>query len=347
MTDKSYSLAEVAKWVNGAVRGDAGVRIGGVSGVEEAQAGQITWLTHDKYARKLAQSKAAAVLVPDSYGPTPMPAVLVARPDLAIITILEHFAPPVPRPARGVHPAAVVHERARLGQNVAVGPGVVISADAVVGDDTVLHANVFVGEATSIGAGCEFWPGVVIRERCTLGNRVIVHPNTTIGSDGFGYQFDQGRHRKIPQIGTVIVEDDVEIGANCAIDRAKFGATRVGRGTKIDNLVQVAHNVQIGPGCVLVAQCGIAGSSRLGQGVVLGGKVGVRDHIVINDRAQAAACACLSKDVPAGMTVIGSPAVEQEQWLREHGKLRRLPSLFQQFEALVKRVEQLEASADH
>jgi UDP-3-O-[3-hydroxymyristoyl] glucosamine N-acyltransferase len=188
---------------------------------------------------------------------------------------------------------------------------------------------------------------VVVRERCTIGQRVIIHPNTTVGSDGFGYQFVQGKHVKIPQIGTVTIEDDVEIGANCAIDRAKFGTTRIGRGTKIDNLVQVAHNVQIGPGCVLVAQCGIGGSARLGQGVVLGGKVGVRDHIVVNDGAKSAACACLSKDVPAGATVFGIPAVEQEQWLRERARVRRLPSLFEQVDALIKRVEQLEATADH
>lgn len=347
MTDESHSLAEIAKWVNGAVRGDAGVRISGVWGVEEAEAGHITWLTHEKYARKLAACRASAVLVPENYGPTPMPAVLVANPSLAIITLLERFAEPLPRPAAGVHPSAIVDDRAKLGRNVAVGPHVVIAAGATIGDDTVVHANVFVGENTSVGSGCEFWPNVVIRERCVIGNRVIIHPNTTVGADGFGYQFIEGRHVKIPQIGTVIIEDDVEIGSNSAVDRAKFGTTRIGRGTKIDNLVQVAHNVQIGAGCVLVAQCGIGGSARLGQGVVLGGKVGVRDHIVIHDGAQSAACACLSKDVAAGTTVFGSPAVEQEQWLRERAKVRRLGSLFEQVERLAKRVEQLEATADH
>jgi UDP-3-O-[3-hydroxymyristoyl] glucosamine N-acyltransferase len=344
---KTFTLAEIAKWVGGAVRGDAAVKIAGVSGVSEAGPGEITWLTHEKYARGLAQSKAAAVVVPENYGATPMPAVLVRNPSVAIITILERFAPPPARPAVGVHPSAILGERVRLGQNVAIGPGAVVSAGASIGDSTVLHANVFVGQDTCVGADCEFWPGVVVRERCTIGSRVIIHPNTTIGADGFGYQFVEGRHVKIPQIGTVTIEDDVEIGANSAIDRAKFGTTRIGEGTKIDNLVQVAHNVQIGPGCLLVAQCGIAGSARLGKGVVLGGKVGVRDHVSLNDGMQSAACACISKDVPAGATVIGSPAMEQEQFLRERAKVRRLPSLFEQVEALVKRVEQLEASADH
>jgi UDP-3-O-[3-hydroxymyristoyl] glucosamine N-acyltransferase len=209
-----------------------------------------------------------------------------------------------------------------------------------------LHANVYVGDETSLGASCELWPGVVVRERCTLGDRVIIHPNTTIGADGFGYQFIEGKHVKIPQIGTVTIENDVEIGANCSIDRAKFGTTRIGTGTKIDNLVQVAHNVQIGPACVIVAQCGIAGSTRLGKCVVLGGKVGVRDHVTLHDGVQSAACACISKDIPAGTTVIGQPAVPADQFAREQGKIRRLPSLFEQVEALAKRVAQLEGTAD-
>ncbi len=344
---KTYTLAEIAKWVNGAVRGDAAVRISGINGVADAGPEHITWLSHDKYARSLAASKAGAVVVREDYGATPMPAVLVANPSVAIITMLEHFAPPVPQPEAGVHPTAILGEGVKLGRDVAIGPGVVVGNGTTIGDRTVLHANVFVGDDTSISADCELWPGVVVRERCSLGDRVIIHPNTTIGADGFGYQFIEGRHIKIPQIGSVTIEDDVEIGAGCAIDRAKFGTTRVGRGTKIDNLVQVAHNVQIGPGCLLVAQCGIAGSTRLGKGVVLGGKVGVRDHVTLHDGVQSAACACISKDVPAGTTVIGAPAAPHEIWAREQAKVRRLPSLFEQVELLTKRVEQLEASADH
>lgn len=344
---KSYTLAEIAKWVNGAVRGDAAVRIQGVCGIEDATADHITWLSHDKYARTLVQSKAGAVIVPEDHGPTPMPAVLVRNPSVAIIAILEHFAPPVPRPAAGVHPSATMGQGVRLGENVAIGPNVVIGDGVCIGTGTAVHANVFVGDQTQIGSGCELWPGVVVRERCSLGDRVIIHPNTTVGADGFGYQFIEDRHVKIPQIGTVTIENDVEIGANCTIDRAKFGTTRIGAGTKIDNLVQVAHNVQIGPACVVVAQCGIAGSSRLGKGVVLGGKVGVRDHITLHDGVQSAACACISKDVPAGTTVIGQPAVPAEQFAREQGKIRRLPLLFDKVEALAKRIEQLEATADH
>jgi UDP-3-O-[3-hydroxymyristoyl] glucosamine N-acyltransferase len=344
---KTHTLAEVAKWVGGVVRGDASTRISGVAGVEEAQPDQVTWLSHDKYAAQLKTSKAGAVVVPESYGETPMPAVLCPDPALAISTILARFAPPVPRPPVGVHPSAFVAPSAKLGRDVAIGPNVIIGDGARVGERTVLHPNVFLGAESTTGADCELWPGVVIRERCTLGERVVIHPNTTIGADGFGYQFVNGQHQKIPQIGTVVIEDDVEIGANCAVDRAKFGCTRVGAGTKIDNLVQVAHNVRIGPNCIIVAQCGIAGSARLGRGVVLGGHVGVRDHVTLNDGMQCAACSCISKDMPAGATIIGIPAVDRDQYVRDRAAVRRVPRLAEQFAELIKRVERLESSADH
>lgn len=343
---KSYTLSEIAKWVGGAVRGDASTRISGVAGVEEAGPGQITWLAEERYAGKLRGSKAGAAVIPEHFGETPMPAILVSDPSPAIARILGKFAPPVPRPAVGVHPSSYVSPSVTLGREAAIGPYCVISDGARIGDRTVVHAHVFVGQDVTIGSDCELWPGVVIRERCMLGHRVIIHPNTTVGADGFGYQFLEGRHQKIPQIGTVEIEDDVEIGANCAVDRAKFGATRIGRGTKIDNLVQVAHNVQIGPNCIIVAQCGIAGSARLGQGVVLGGQVGVKDHAVLHDGAQAAACAAISKDVPAGSRVIGQPAIPYEQFVRERGSVRRLPQMAEQLQKLLERVERLEATAD-
>lgn len=345
--NKTYPLAEIAKWVDGLVRGDASLRISGVAGVQEAEPSHITWLADEKYIVQLRTSRAGAVLVPERFGETPMPAILCRDPSLAILTVLEHFAPPVPRPPVGVHPSSQVSDNARLGKEVAIGPYVTVGEQAHIGDGTILHAGVFVGADTVIGSHCELWPGVVVRERCQLGNRVIVHPNSTIGADGFGYQFVQGRHRKIPQIGTVRIEDDVEIGANCCVDRAKCGVTVIGRGTKIDNLVQVAHNVQIGPDCMIVAQTGIAGSARLGRLVVLGGQVGIKDHVTLGDGVQAAACSGVTKDVPSGATIIGSPAVAQDEWVRERAKVRRLPRMADQLADLIKRVEQLEASADH
>ncbi|NLE60613.1 MAG: UDP-3-O-(3-hydroxymyristoyl)glucosamine N-acyltransferase, partial [Planctomycetes bacterium] len=242
---KSYPLAEIAKWVGGVVRGDASTRIAGVAGLDDADSSQIAWLADERYTPQLTNSKAGAVIVPKHFGATSMPAILCDDPSLAISAVLEKFAPLIPRPAPGVHPTAVVSPSAKLGRDVAVGPCVVIGDNAVVGDRTVLHAQVFLGPDVRIGSDCEFWPGVVIRERCGIGNRVVIHPNCSIGADGFGYQYVGGRHVKIPQIGGVEIEDDVEIGANSTIDRAKFGVTRIARGTKIDNLVQVAHNVRI------------------------------------------------------------------------------------------------------
>lgn len=344
---KSHPLSEIAKWVGGYVRGDGSLRITGVAGVQEAEPEQITWLVHEKYATQLRSSRAGAALVPEQFGETPMPAILCRDPAAAILTVLEHFAPPVPRPSTGVHDSAQISESAKLGRDVAIGPHVVVGENAKIGDHSVLHAGVYVGADCVIGKNCELWPNVVLRERCSLGDRVTIHPNSTIGADGFGYQFLNGRHTKIPQIGTVQIEDDVEIGANACIDRAKCGATVIGRGTKIDNLVQVAHNVRIGPDCMIVAQTGIAGSARLGRLVVLGGQVGIRDHVTLNDGVQAAACSCVSKDIPAGTTVIGIPAIEQDEWIRERAKVRRLPRMAEQLADLIKRVERLEASADH
>ncbi|MHC4441768.1 MAG: UDP-3-O-(3-hydroxymyristoyl)glucosamine N-acyltransferase [Planctomycetota bacterium] len=343
---KSYTLAEIAKWVSGAVRGEAGTSITGIAGIEEADSAHITWLSHEKYFPQLKTCKAGAVVVPPYFGETPMPAILAEDPVLAIAIILERFAPPIPRPEVGVDPSAHVAGSARVGSETAIGPNVVIGEDAQIGDKVVLHANVFIGAQVCIGDESELWPGVVVRERCELGRRVIIHPNATIGSDGYGYHLVDGKHRKIAQIGKVEIADDVEIGANCAVDRAKFGITRIGAGTKIDNLVQVAHNVQIGPHCLIVAQVGIAGSTQLGTGVVLGGQVGVRDHIVINDGVRAAACCCITKDIPAGTTINGIPAIDNQRYLREQAQVRQLPRLADQVKALMKRVEQLEATAD-
>ena len=341
-----YTLDEIAGWVGGRVRGDGSLRVSGVATIAEAGAADLTWATDSKYARQLAESKAGAVLGPDDLPESSLPAVLTKRPASALITVLEHFAPPAARPASGVDASAVVAPNASLGDDITIGPQVVIADGVSIGHRAVIHANVCIGPSVVIGDDCELWPGVVIRERCRLGNRVTVHANTTIGADGFGYEFIDGQHVKVPQIGAVEIEDDVEIGANCAIDRAKVGVTRIGRGTKIDNLVQVAHNVQIGPNCVIVAQAGLAGSIRLGQGVVLGGQVGIKDHTTIGDGAQVGACACVAKDVPPGARVIGMPAIDGKQFAREQARLRRLPEMAEQLRDLIKRVQRLETAAD-
>jgi UDP-3-O-[3-hydroxymyristoyl] glucosamine N-acyltransferase len=196
---------------------------------------------------------------------------------------------------------------------------------------------------TTIGRDCELWPNVVVRERVTMGDRVVIHPNTTIGADGFGYLQRDGRHLKIPQIGTVTIEDDVEIGANCAVDRARTGVTRIGSGTKIDNLVQIAHNVEIGRGCIFVAQCAIGGSTRIGDHVMLGGQTGVSDHLRVGDRARIAAKSAVFKDVKEDESFRGAPATDSARFLRQQAGLRRLPKLVDELKALRDRTDELEA----
>ncbi|UCG33449.1 MAG: UDP-3-O-(3-hydroxymyristoyl)glucosamine N-acyltransferase [Phycisphaerales bacterium] len=344
---KKLTLAELAKVAGGTVRGPATLPIGGVNTVIDAREDEITWVRGDEFRKKLETSRAGAVVVSPSFGATPMPAVLCEDPELGFLRILERFAPPIPRPPVGIDPAARVAENVTLGGAVAIGPHVVIGERAEIGDRTVLHAGVFVGPDTTVGADCELWAGVVVRERCRLGNRVIIHPNAVIGADGFGYHFTEGRHQKIPQIGSVRIEDDVEIGANSCIDRAKFGVTVIGQGTKIDNLVQVAHNVQIGTHCVLAGQVGLSGSVRLGRYVVLGGQAGVADHIGLGDGVRVAATSLVMRSFPAGKTIGGSPAKEHRDWLREEVQLRRLPEWVAALKDLTRRIERLERAADN
>jgi UDP-3-O-[3-hydroxymyristoyl] glucosamine N-acyltransferase len=228
-----------------------------------------------------------------------------------------------------------------------VAPGAALGANAYVGERsrvgarTVLHPGVYVGDDVTVGEDCQLFPNVVVRERITIGNRVTIHAGSVLGTDGFGYRWDGTRHAKIPQIGTIVVEDDVEIGSCVCIDRAKFSTTRVGRGTKIDNLVQIGHNVEIGPHCIIVGQAGLAGSSKLGTGVVLGGQVAVRDHVTIGDGAMAAATSGIAEDVPPKTVVSGTPALPHRQSLREQAALRRLPDLVVQVRKLQEEIEAL------
>jgi UDP-3-O-[3-hydroxymyristoyl] glucosamine N-acyltransferase len=228
-----------------------------------------------------------------------------------------------------------------IGEGVRVGPNVVIGERATVGRGTVLHAGVYIGDDTAVGDDCEFFPHVVLRERLTIGSRVVIHAGSVLGTDGFGYRWDGTQHAKVPQIGTIIVGDDVEIGSCVCIDRAKFSATRIGRGTKIDNLVQIGHNVEVGEHCIIVGQAGLAGSAKLGRGVVLGGQVAVRDHITIGDGAMAAATSGIAEDVPPKTIVSGTPALPHRQSLREQAALRDLPDLRNRVKQLQEQVEAL------
>ena len=325
--------------------GAEGRVVAAITALEDAAPDDLSVVAADKYVGAYKKTKAGAVLMNRKikYPVRPDVAVLlVDDADLALAKVLALLQPPVPRPAAGVHASAVVDPSATLGENVAIGPGVFVGAGASIGANTQLHPGVYVGDRAVIGSDCVFWPNVVIRERVQIGNRVIIHANSVLGADGFGYRWDGKQHVKIPQIGDVIIEDDVEIGACTCIDRAKFDETRVGRGTKIDNLVQIAHNVRIGAHAIVCGQVGIAGTATIGNGVVLGGASVVRDHITIADGAMAAGHSVIAEDIEPKTVISGMPALPHRQTLREQASIRRLPELMVELRKLQEQVEAIQ-----
>ena len=340
----SFTIEELARLVGGRViqkegaEGATDLCITGAASVSEAQAGEVTFFANPKYLPAVKATKASCVLVPEGFRePIPAIAIEVANPSLAFSKVVERFAPPPVRFAPGIHPTAVIGEGVVIAPTASIQPYAVIEPGAVVGERTVIGAHCYVGHEAKIGADCHLYPNVTVRERCILGDRVIIHSGTVVGSDGFGYEFSQGRHVKIPQIGIVQIDNDVEIGANVTIDRARFGRTWIGEGTKIDNLVQVAHNVVIGKHSLLVSQSGVSGSTRLGNYVTLAGQVGVVGHIEVGDQVIVAAQSGVSKSVPAKSVVFGSPALPMNEQKERLAYIARLPKLWEK----VKQIEKL------
>jgi UDP-3-O-[3-hydroxymyristoyl] glucosamine N-acyltransferase len=333
-------LRELAARLGLPLRGDGGVDVERVAPIEEAGPGSITFVSGRRYAAHLATTKASAVIVsPETE--TMLPSLLADNPYLAFARAVGVLHPQ-PAPRAGVHPAAHVDPTASLGEGVHVGAFAVLGPGARIGPRTVVHAHVVVYEGASVGADCVLHSGVHLRERCRLGDRVVVQNGAVIGGDGFGFAKDaEGRYHKIPQVGIVVVEDDVEIGALTAIDRAALGETRIGRGTKLDNLVQVGHSVRIGSDTVLAGQAGVAGSTTIGDRVTLAGQVGVAGHITIGDGVVATAQTGIPNDVPAGTVISGYPAIENRSWLKSSAVFARLPELQKRLRELEKRVEEL------
>ncbi len=338
----SFTVSEIAERVGGTVRGQSNVRIYGVASLEAAGAHEVSWITHPKYAAVLAECNAGAVLAPSDYGETPMVAILCPLVEAAVGKVINMFAPPIPSPPVGVHPSSIVSESARIGDEVAVGPHVVIEDGVVVGDRTILHGGVHLGCGVRVGSDCRIWDHVVIGHECVLLDRVVLHPSVVIGGDGYGYFQDGGRHHKIHHSGTVRIEADVEIGAGSCVDRAKFGVTVVGEGTKIDNLVQVGHNAIIGKHCLLVAHSSMAGSSRLENSTVIAAYSGVREHCVVGEGSVVLVHTGVASDVPAGQVVSGSPAQVHSRRLRGLAATDRLPNWIRRVKELEKRIKRLE-----
>ncbi len=339
------TLAEIAHLLNCPPPKNGAIAVSGVAMLHEATTEDLSFLGSDAYLKEFHLTKAAAVLVSRKVrlpAGASKPVLIVENADLAVTQVLERFLPPARHPA-GIDPSARIDPSAKLAADVSVGALAVIGADVSIGAGTVIHPGVVIGHDVTIGQRCELYANVVIRERITIGDRVIINAGSVLGTDGFGYRWDGTKHAKTPHVGTVIIEDDVEIGSCVCIDRAKFSVTQIGKGTKIDNLVQVAHNVVIGPHCIIVGQVGLGGSSRLGTGVVLGGQVAVRDHVTLGDGASAAARSAIADDVKPKTIVSGTPALPHRQNLREQAALRRLPALLDQMRKLQEEVEQLKA----
>ncbi len=335
-------LGVLAEQIGCRLEGDGGVEVVGVRALDEAGPADLTFVTDAKHAAQLPASRAAAVILPESAPAADRPTLRTPNPYLALARALAAFHP-AERVAPGIHATAVVGADARVDAGAFVGPLCVISPGAEIGAGSVLDAQVFVGAEVRIGRDCRIFPQVTLRERTELGNRVTVHAGAVIGADGFGYAREGARYVKIPQVGRVVLEDDVEIGANVTIDRATLGATRIGRGTKIDNLVQIAHNVRVGEDTVIVAQVGVSGSSQIGSRVTLAGQVGVVDHVRIGDDAVVGAQAGVTKEVPPGAIVLGSPAVPHLEFKRQLAATARLPLLGKALRALEDRLRALEA----
>lgn len=335
-------LSEIAKLIGGKVVGGPDVTITGVCGIKEAQEGDITFVANNKYFHLLNETRASAVITEEGVKAVSVPLIYVDSPSLAFSKVVSFMAPDNIVHPIGLHKTAVVGKNASLGKDIALGAYVVIDDNASIGDNTVIYPGCFIGRGTSIGKGCIVYPNVSIRERIKIGNNVIIHSGAVIGSDGFGFVEVKGAHHKIPQIGTVEICDDVEIGSNVTIDRARFEKTIIGRGTKIDNLVQIAHNVIIGENCLIVAQTGISGSTKIGDRAILAGQAGLVGHIIIGEGAIVGAQGGVTKSVPANTFVSGYPARPHLEAMKSYAALQKLPETQKEISELKKRIEELE-----
>jgi UDP-3-O-[3-hydroxymyristoyl] glucosamine N-acyltransferase len=338
-----HTVRSLAEIVGGEVLGDgAATAVTGISDLRSAQPDQLSFLGNPKYEQDALASKAAAILVCRKDAPRfAFTRIVVDSPSAAFGKISALFAPPPPQDAPGVHSTAVIAPGVVLGEGISVGPHAVISAGVKIGARCVIGANSFIGESTTISDDSRLYPLVTVRERSVIGARVIIHSGAVIGSDGFGYDFDKqtGRHVKIAHTGFVQLDNDVEIGANTTIDRGRFGCTHIAEGAKIDNLVQIAHNVTVGPHSIVVAQTGISGSTQLGRYVTLAGQVGLAGHLKVGDRATITAQSGLNKDVPAGAVLAGHHALPIRESLKLEALTRKLPEIVERLKALETKLE--------
>ncbi len=338
-------LIDIAKLINAEIVGDGDVTITGVASLDEAKEGDLAFLEDLSLLPLGEQSRAAALIVPPQVRSARKPLIVTEDPKLAFSQVLELFKPE-PSIPKGVHDTAILGRNVRLGADVAIGPYVVIEDNVRIGDRVVIYPFAFIGRDTEIGDDTIIYPHVFIGERTTIGRRCIIHAGASIGADGFGFLQTEHGHKKIPQIGIVILEDDVEVGANSTIDRATVSVTRIGRGTKIDDQVHVAHNCVIGENCLLCGQVGIAGSARIGNNVVMGGQAGVSDHVTIADNVTLAAQAGVFGDITEPGVYSGYPARPHSQQLRALALVQKLPQMHQQLRQLQRQMEEIKKALE-
>ncbi len=346
MIDFNLTASELAQRLGGEVVGDGDAVITGIAPLSSACAGDVTFLADARLADRLSDTQACAVIVAREHPQAEMTLICVDNVMAAVSEVMTMLAPPEDLQPVGVHPKADVARDAEIGEGVAVGPGVVVGSGAKIADGAVLCANVTVGAGAAIGEKTILYPGTVIVSGCRIGCNCRIGPCTVIGSVGFGYYFAEGRHNQIPHIGTVEIGDEVDIGACSCVDRGKFGATRIGDGTKIDNLVQVAHNVQIGRGCILAGQAGIGGSTVVGDYTAFGGRAGALDNTTVGTGVKVATGSITFKDVPDGTKVAGYPAIQATKQLRVWKITSELPELRKKVQELEKRLSALESAND-
>ena len=334
------SIPQIAQITGTEISGPTDTPITRLCSLEDAQAGGICYLTSLDKPELLKDLKASALIVPQQAKGQNLPfagTLLYAKnPEWAFILLLKFIDAARAKHTPGIHPTAVISPKAKLGENVSVGAYTVIEDGVTVGDNTVIFPQCYIGKDVTIGKNCYIYPQVVIREDCVLKDYVILQPGARIGADGFGFTFHDGRHQKIPQIGNVIIGNDVEIQSNSCIDRAKIASTVIGDNTKIDNLVQIGHNVNIGMSSICCAQVGVAGTTDIGNGVILAGQVGLAGHMTIGDRAQVGAQSGVMTSIPAGQTYFGYPAMPQREAFKQQVILRKLPQMYKEFQAFQK-----------
>ena len=338
------TVAEVAKITGAQDASKPDTAITALCSLEEAHEGGICYLTSLEKADLLKDLKASALIVPESAKGQGIPfqgALLYAKnPEWAFILLMKYADAQKQKHTPGIHPTAVISPSAKLGANVSVGAYTVIEDGAQIGDNTVIFPQCYIGKNVTIGKNCYIYPQVVIREECVLKDYVILQAGAKIGSDGFGFTFHDGRHQKIPQIGNVVLGNDVEVQSNTCIDRAKISSTVIGDNTKIDNLVQIGHNVHVGMSSIMCAQVGVAGTTEIGNGVILAGQVGLAGHMSIGDRAQVGAQSGVMTSIPAGQTYFGYPAMPQREAFKQQAMLRKLPEMHKEFRAFKKQLEE-------